>query len=53
MYIVEYALRCDSSGIIENPVFTTFRTIDQALSFIESIKENFKSSMEWIYIHIK
>ena len=53
MYVVEYALRCDSSGNIENPVFTTFRTLDQALSFIDSIKDKFKYSMEWIYIHMK
>lgn len=53
MYVVEYAIRHDSSGNIENPVFTTFRTLDQALSFIESIKDTFKSSMEWIYIHMK
>lgn len=53
MYVVEYAIRHDSSDDIENPVFTTFRTIEQALSFIDSIKSTFKSSMEWIYIHIK
>lgn len=53
MYVVEYALRHDSSGSLESPVFTTFQTLNQALSFIDSMKEAFESSVEWIYIHIK
>lgn len=53
MYVVEYVLRHDSSDSLESPVFTTFQTLSQALSFIDSMKEAFESSVEWIYIHIK
>ena len=38
MRIVEYMLRRDSSYSLESLVFTTFQTLCQDLSFIDSMK---------------
>ena len=46
MYIVEYMLRRDSSYSLESPIFTTFQTLYQDLSFIDSMKTTLEFSIE-------
>ena len=35
----------------ESPMYATFDTIDQAISFINNMKKVFSNSIEWMYIH--
>lgn len=44
MHIVEYMLRHKSSCILESLVFTTFQTLSQDLSFIDSTKTTLEFS---------
>lgn len=46
MNIVEYMLRHKSSCILESPIFTTFQTLCQDLSFIDSMKTTLEFSIE-------
>ena len=46
MYIVEYMLRHKSSCILESLAFTTFQTLSQDLSFIDSMKTTLEFSTE-------
>lgn len=46
MRSVEYMLRRDSSYSLESLVFTTFQTLCQDLSFIDSMKTTLEFSAE-------
>lgn len=46
MHIVEYMLRHNSSYSLESPIFTTFQTLCQDLSFIDSMKTTLEFSIE-------
>ena len=46
MYSVEYMLRHKSSCSLESPIFTTFQTLCQDLSFIDNMKTTFEFSTE-------
>lgn len=46
MHIVEYMLRHNSSCSLESLVFTTFQTLSQDLSFIDSMKTTLEFSTE-------
>lgn len=46
MLIVEYMLRRGSSYSLESLVFTTFQTLCQDLSFIDSMKTTLEFSAE-------
>lgn len=46
MYIVEYMLRHNSSCSLESLAFTTFQTLSQDLSFIDSMKTTLEFSIE-------
>ena len=46
MYSVEYMLRHKSSCSLESPIFTTFQTLSQDLSFVYSMKTTLEFSTE-------
>ena len=54
-YTVEYVFKKDAvtydNG--ESPMYATFDTVDQAISFINNMKKVFSNSIEWMYIHFE
>ena len=52
-YTVEYVFKKDAVTYdnYESPMYATFDTIDQAISFINNMKKIFSNSIEWMYIH--
>lgn len=50
-FTVEYMFKEGSRGYTPSPMIAPFPTVDQAISFIKDIKEAFKNSIEWIYLH--
>jgi len=45
-YSVEYMINNESN--VNN---VTFITLDEAISFINEMRESFKDCLEWIFIH--
>ena len=54
-YTVEYVFKKDAVTYDndESPMYATFDTIDQAISFINNMKKVFSNSIEWMYIHFE
>lgn len=52
-YVVEYMFKEDTRAYNESPMYATFDTIDQAISFINNMKKVFSNSIEWMYIHFE
>ena len=52
-YTVEYVFKKDTVNSDESPMYATFDTIDQAISFINNMKKVFSNSIEWMYIHFE
>lgn len=52
-YTVEYVFKKDDVTYDndKSPMYATFDTIDQAISFINNMKKVFSNSIEWMYIH--
>ena len=50
-YTVEYVFKKDTISNDESPMYATFDTVDQAISFINNMKKVFSNSIEWMYIH--
>ena len=50
-YTVEYVFKKDVVNNDESPMYATFDTVDQAISFINNMKKVFSNSIEWMYIH--
>lgn len=46
MHVIYYMLRHNSSYSLESTVFTTFQTLCQDLSFIDSMKTTLEFSIE-------
>ncbi len=47
-YTVEYSLCQEMNNA---PHMIPFRTVDDALKFVNDMRQQFKEALEWIYIH--
>lgn len=49
---VEYMFKAGTRSYTVDPMMAPFNSVDEAIEFISSMLREFKSSLEWMYIHL-